>query len=597
MFIDGIGIASYRSFGDDIQFIGPCRKVNILIGQNNSGKSNILRFLTNHYRELMRLTRQNGTIKYGDLDKHLGTSSGRMRFAIGLDLNGSRYQEMLNSLDIATDKQMRVRKGLERLLRFETMSRANGLLWFVYESRGDQFTFPPESLDEIVSKGLTPTYPGTDSALTYDEWREVISEVAKLNYSGLNARAIRDSLPKLLQSLSPAARDLPEVTLVNAIREVKIDESQQGDIYSGLNIVRRLASLERPDAGPGHQDAKSKFASINRFVADVTGQEGIRLEIPASAKTINVDLGNIILPLENLGVGIHEVVILAVAGTLIENQIVCIEEPEIHLHPVLQKKLIHYLQNNTSNQYFIATHSAAMIDASDVAVFHVQHDGSSSKVRLVTSDTDRFAIVKDLGYRASDILQSNSIIWVEGPSDRLYLRHWINALAPELVEGIHYSIMFYGGRLLSHLGADDEEVNDFINLRRINRNLAIVIDSDRQHEEAELNATKVRVCHEFDQDPGYAWITAGREIENYIQPELMLAALQAIYPEVQKLTSKGKYAKRYSFQSGTKIRDREFDKIKIARAVTLVDPDLDVEDLREQIEKTVNFIRRCNDLH
>ncbi|ROT43839.1 hypothetical protein CHR62_15615 [Pusillimonas sp. NJUB218] len=33
------------------------------------------------------------------------------------------------------------------------------------------------------------------------------------------------------------------------------------------------------------------------------------------------------------------------------------------------------------------------------------------------------------------------------------LKHWIAAVAPELVEGLHYSIMFYGGRLLSHLSA------------------------------------------------------------------------------------------------------------------------------------------------
>jgi AAA15 family ATPase/GTPase len=82
MFIDGVGIASYRSFGDDVQFIGPCQKVNILIGQNNSGKSNILRFLTNHYRELMGLTRKNGRVKYGDLDRHLGASSGHIKFAV-----------------------------------------------------------------------------------------------------------------------------------------------------------------------------------------------------------------------------------------------------------------------------------------------------------------------------------------------------------------------------------------------------------------------------------------------------------------------------------------------------------------------------------
>jgi hypothetical protein len=48
---------------------------------------------------------------------------------------------------------------------------------------------------------------------------------------------------------------------------------------------------------------------------------------------------------------------------------------------------------------------------------------------------------------ASDILLSTCIVLVEGPSDRLYLNYWIKGIAPDLEEGTHYSIMFYGGRL------------------------------------------------------------------------------------------------------------------------------------------------------
>ena len=44
MKLDGFGIAGYRSFGQDMVFIKDLGKVNIFIGKNNSGKSNILRF-------------------------------------------------------------------------------------------------------------------------------------------------------------------------------------------------------------------------------------------------------------------------------------------------------------------------------------------------------------------------------------------------------------------------------------------------------------------------------------------------------------------------------------------------------------------------
>ena len=74
---------------------------------------------------------------------------------------------------------------------------------------------------------------------------------------------------------------------------------------------------------------------------------------------------------------------------------------------------------------------------------------------------EKSIICNDLGYKASDLLQTNSIIWVEGPSDRIYINFWLNEIDDSLVEGVHYSIMFYGGRLFSHLTADDyDDIED-----------------------------------------------------------------------------------------------------------------------------------------
>ncbi len=41
--IDGISIAGYRSFGADEVKIGDLSQINVFIGKNNSGKSNVLR--------------------------------------------------------------------------------------------------------------------------------------------------------------------------------------------------------------------------------------------------------------------------------------------------------------------------------------------------------------------------------------------------------------------------------------------------------------------------------------------------------------------------------------------------------------------------
>jgi len=42
--LKGFGFAGFRSFGEEIQRIGPMSKVHLLAGPNNPGKSNVLTF-------------------------------------------------------------------------------------------------------------------------------------------------------------------------------------------------------------------------------------------------------------------------------------------------------------------------------------------------------------------------------------------------------------------------------------------------------------------------------------------------------------------------------------------------------------------------
>lgn len=54
MLIDGIALGNYRSFGNELQYIGPFKKINIIIGQNNVGKSNIILFIKDYYNLLLK---------------------------------------------------------------------------------------------------------------------------------------------------------------------------------------------------------------------------------------------------------------------------------------------------------------------------------------------------------------------------------------------------------------------------------------------------------------------------------------------------------------------------------------------------------------
>jgi predicted ATP-dependent endonuclease of OLD family len=237
----------------------------------------------------------------------------------------------------------------------------------------------------------------------------------------------------------------------------------------------------------------------------------------------------------------------------------------------------------------------------EAAIFHVclnrsnKEKGVYSEVELIDTDCGKSSICADLGYCASDILQANCIIWVEGPSDRIYLNHWIKHQAPALVEGVDYAIMFYGGRLLSHLTAEDsvdEDVDDFISLCRLNRYIAIVIDSDKKNDKTPINVTKERIRNEFDKGSGFTWITEGREIENYIDSDIFKKAATKISGKDGSVFLTEEYDDRMTYIVDNK--SRELNKIKLAREVCKESPNLDILDLRDRINELIKFVEAAN---
>jgi predicted ATP-dependent endonuclease of OLD family len=373
------------------------------------------------------------------------------------------------------------------------------------------------------------------------------------------------------------------------------------DDLSGKGLIDHLATLQNPDWD--RQDDRKKFQRINHFLQDVTGKPEATLEVPNGKEHLLVHMDNKVLPLSSLGTGIHEVVLIAAFCTIHDNSIMCIEEPEIHLHPLLQKKLINYLIENTSSQYFVATHSAAFIDTAGANIFRVTNDGEQTFIKAVLTKNGQREILDDLGYQASHILQANAVIWVEGPSDRTYLNHWLNAADSELSEGIHYTIMFYGGSLIRHLSASDDALCEFIKLRDLNRNMAIIIDSDRDSASASLKPHTQRLLDEMSDDGGLVWITAGREMENYVDGSELQKVIKELHPRIFVAEGKtGQYDHAFYFfranteKEGHKVTCKDADKVGIANKICQMDARLDILDLRERIIALTDMIRKANGL-
>ena len=273
------------------------------------------------------------------------------------------------------------------------------------------------------------------------------------------------------------------------------------------------------------------------------------------------------------------------------------EELENNLHPALQRRLFEYIYDYAITNdiiVFLTTHSHiainAFFDKDNASIYHVIKENGLAEIKRIESYIDKTEILDDLDVKASDILQSNGIIWVEGPSDRIYIKRWLELFTPnEYEEGKHYQFLYYGGRVLSQYSAKEE--TDLINIITTNRNAAIVIDSDKRSRSASLNNTKKRIMDEFDRLGMFYWVTKGKEIENYLPKEAVEAMLDItlesgcsqyqLFPDFITPYYKGFSSKKVPFAN------------KIKGHISL-ENSADILDLKKQIEKLYTHIKAWN---
>lgn len=193
-------------------------------------------------------------------------------------------------------------------------------------------------------------------------------------------------------------------------------------------------------------------------------------------------------------------------------------------------------------------------------------------------------------------MKSNCTIWLEGPSDRVYLNHWLKSKKPELVEGLHYSINFYGGILVNYLTRPDnfestEEIDELIKILSLDSRSVIIMNSGKSKSDDRLNGQIERLQSEFDTESRLSWITEGRHLENYIGHDKLKATIASLVQGANFVfleTEKFSNLLEYKDQDGD---EKTASKVAVSRKyVANNQADLTIYDLEDKLQQLVVHI-------
>jgi hypothetical protein len=549
---------NYKSFGEvSLEGFDGLDLINVIIGRNNSGKSALL--------DLVRYT-----VSPSDISS-LG--------------HKSKLPEVYVTKPLAEGEIGRV----------FPQNQSGGML----SSHSNFFEYGKQWIGKPITLHLQPnqtTFVNVDPPFETDQIKnEFGNKLAGQFVNPLNGKQYRRLLAD--RNVRPEGDGSPSMTedgqgATNVIQNF-INKANRDRSLVEINLLTALNEIFNPDA------------SFKRIL--VRQIEGGAWEIYLEEENKGL------VSLSNSGSGLKTIILVLInillmpilEGRNLGDYIFAFEELENNLHPGLQRRLLTYLRRIAEDKgccIILTTHSNVIIDLfskdEKAQIIHVTHNGEYATAKRVKTYVENRGILDDLDVRASDLLQANGIVWLEGPSDRLYFNRWIELWTEGAIkEGTHYQCVFYGGRLLAHLSARSSEQQETIDILNVNKNALLLIDSDKLSATSAINTTKQRIIKEIESVGGFSWVTKGKEIENYIPAVVVKSVLQ-----LEAVAQVGQYEKFNEYLNTLKENEGEAylsNKVFFAEKIL---PNLTKEqlqgilDLDEKMVAAVTEIKKWNNL-
>ena len=587
MNVDSIYFKGHSCFKKDWAGFDTIKPINVIIGRNNSGKSHLLDLVESLCGD--KPFRREWQHRLGGVLDERSLREVFSEHKNGGDLDGNHWYAHGHHL-------------------------VNAIVTWEFIANDTSETFP-DNVDSVC------IYSQRDRRCTEQLSDAIISRVkiviavAMNQRNGTALRLNRTTFYRLFadRDITPELEDIkPDLgsdgkLATNIIRQFLLTSNEK--------LPREIIEKDLRDALNLIFEGDGQFSEVRVLFHDIgkDDQPKDHWEIYLSEKKKGL------IPLSKSGSGL-KTVILVLLNLLVIPKVknkeksqftFAFEELENNLHPALLRRLFKYLEDYAVKEkakIFLTTHSSIALDFFGVSehaqIIHVSHDGESARTTTVPTHSNLIKIVSELGARPSDLLQANGLVWVEGPSDRIYLNRWIELYTDDrLREGRDYQCVFYGGSLLARVEFKSSEYDDtdLVNLFQINHNLIVVCDGDRTAEDSDLKARVERISEEVEKiDGAHIWITEAKEIENYL-PGSVLSEVTGLpsLPDPEKDESWSSYTKNHMQRkridkvdlaiSSTQYMTKEVKKLKVKKLME------GRFDWKEQMEKIVERIDSWNE--
>ena len=503
MFIKEIKISNFRNFKDaSVPFH---EGVNVLIGHNNTGKSNLLRAIG---------------LVLGFSDGHrLGTSDlfyetdiailqqQSPRIKITLIVHRSEGED-LDSVEMGLFSGMMTDPALseEAELRYEfklTDAQEEN-----YKADVAEATTAKE-IWKIIDRNYIRLYRSHRNGGNQAADISVNDVLGQIDYQFLDA--IRDVSHDLYAGYNPLLRDVLNFFIDYSVKYV--DNKTEVEIKEQLkNLKNTFVQQSRPlmqTLQDRLQDGKNVFlkyaldtgATFNGAIPDFDGEVTENEMFAVLRMVIKYAVG-IEVPATYNGLGYNNLIYMSLllAKMQADSSItymkrnakvlsfLAVEECEAHLHPAMQYKFLQFLQDNKSNghvrQIFMTSHStqiASAVKLDDLICLTSPSLGKISvgypriiyKMDNAEDVASKQYVQKFLDATRADMFFANKLIFVEGIAEELLLPVFAKYMKKNLTDE-HVLIVNMGGRYFNHF----LKLFDTNNPYTINKKIVCLTDID-----------------------------------------------------------------------------------------------------------------------